>query len=252
MLEYIFESVELHLIVTMELRERILDLYHQCSLSGLDVTLNLWYRGGQEFFTLTNSPLPLSGDSLSSGWNQEKQKTQTQNRNLRRRIKKRKEILRPVNGTPGAISSAVPDLGAGSSTAEAPRMVLSKERTSSEDFSQLGPKRTGAGQGGTLKAVSDSAGTPRAGSTGLGTQRGNLPGSRALRPVFPRAFRTHRAGFSKEGPSFFKTKNPGAGSFKVGAPGDGSSTVEAPICAGSQIRGVLCGASCIETSHPMI
>ena len=39
------ESVELHLIVTMELRQRILDLYHQFSLSGLDVSLNLWYRG---------------------------------------------------------------------------------------------------------------------------------------------------------------------------------------------------------------
>ena len=128
----------------MELRQRILDLYRQYSLLGLDVTINLWYRGGQEFFTLTISPLSLSGDSLSSGWNQENQKTQTQNRNLRRRIKRRKEILRPVNGTPGAISSAVPDLGAGSSTAEgaeAPRMVLSKERTSREGFSQLGPKK---------------------------------------------------------------------------------------------------------------
>ena len=160
-------------------------MYHQFSLSGLDVSLNLWYRGGQEFFTLTNSSIPLSGDSLSSGWNQEKQKTQTQIRNLRRRIKRRKEILKPLNGTPGAISSAVPDLGAGSGTAEAPRMVLSKERTSSKGFNQLGPKRTGAGQGGTLKAVSDSTGTPRAGSSGLGTNRGNLPGSRALRPVFP-------------------------------------------------------------------
>ena len=106
------ESVELHLTVTMELRQRILDLYHQFSLSGLDVSLNLWYRGGQEFFTLTDSPLPLSGDSLSSGWNQEKQKTQTQNRNRRRRIKRRIEILRPINGTPGAVSAAVPDLGA--------------------------------------------------------------------------------------------------------------------------------------------
>ena len=223
----------------MELRQRILDLYHQCSLSGLDVTLNLWYRGGQEFFTLTNSPLPLSGDSLSSGWNQEKQKTQTQNRNLRRRIKRRKEILRPVNGTPGAISSAVPNLGAGSSTAEAPTMVLSKERTSSEGFSQLGPKRTGAGQGGTLKAVSDGTGTPRAGSTGLGTQRGNLPGSRALRPVFPRAFRTHRAGFNKEGPSFSKLKTPGAGSFTVGTPGDVSSTIGAPGDGSSTVRALL-------------
>ena len=125
-------------------------------------------------------------------------------------------------------------------------MVLSKERTSSEDFSQLGPKRTGAGQGGTLKAVSDSAGTPRAGSTGLGTQRGNLPGSRALRPVFPRAFRTHRAGFSKEGPSFFKTKNPGAGSFKVGAPGDGSSTVEAPGDGSSTVGAPGAGYSSVR------
>ena len=210
----------------MELRQRqrILDLYHQCSLSGLDVTLNLWYRGGQEFFTLTNSPFPLSRESPSSGWNQEKQKTQTQNRNLRRRIKRRKEILWPINGTPGAVSSAVPDLGAGSCTAEAPRVVLSKERTPREGFSQLGSKRTGAGQG----AVSYGAGTPRAGSTGLGTPRGDLPGSRALRPVFPRAFRTHRPGFSKEGPSFSKLKTPGAGSSIVGAPGDGSSTVGDP------------------------
>ena len=49
--------------------------------------------------------------------------------------KEKKKILRPVNGTPGAISSAVPDPGAGSSTAEASRMVLSKERTSREGFS---------------------------------------------------------------------------------------------------------------------
>ena len=53
----------------MELRQRILDLYHQCSLSGLAVTLHLWYTGAQEFFTFTNSPLPLSRDSLSLGWN---------------------------------------------------------------------------------------------------------------------------------------------------------------------------------------
>ena len=85
----------------------------------------------------------------------------------------------------GAISSAVPDLGAGSSTAEAPRIVLSKERTSREGFSQLEPKRTGAGQGGTLKAVSDGTGTPRAGSSEFGTHRGNPQGSRALRPMRP-------------------------------------------------------------------
>jgi len=253
----------------MELRQRILDLYHQCSLSGLDVTLNLWYRGGQEFFTLTNSPVPLSRESPSSGWNQDKQKSQTQNRNLRRRIKRRKEILMSINGTPGAVSSAVPDLGAGSCTAEAhrPRVVISKERTPREGFSQLGIRRTGADKEGTLRANSDGAGTPRAGSTGLGTPRGDLPGSRALRPVFPRAFRTHRAGFSKEGPSFSKLKTPGAGSSTVGAPvagsstvgapgegsstvgapvagsstvgapGEGSSVVGAPICAGSPIRG---------------
>jgi len=47
-------------------------------------------------------------------------------------------------------------------------MVLTKERTSREDFCQLGSKRTGAGQGGKLGAVSDVVGTPRAGSTGLG------------------------------------------------------------------------------------
>ena len=221
----------------MELRQRILDLYHQCSLSGLDVTLNLWYRGGQEFFTLTNSPVPLSRESPSSGWNQDKQKTQTQNRNLRRRIKRRKEILMSINGTPGAVSSAVPDLGAGSCTAEAhrPRVVLSLERTPREGFSQLGIRRTGADQEGTLRANSDGAGTPRAGSTGLGTPRGDLPGSRALRPVFPRAFRTHRAGFSKEGPSFSKLKTPGAGSSTVGAPGDGSSTVGAPGVGSSTV-----------------
>ena len=225
----------------MELRQRILDLYHQCSLSDLDVTLNLWYRGGQEFFTLTNSPFPLSRESPSSGWNQEKQKTQTQNRNLRRRIKRRKEILWPINGTPGAVSSAVPDLGAGSCTAEAPRVVLSKERTPREGFSQLGSKRTGAGQG----AVSYGAGTPRAGSTGLGTPRGDLPGSRALRPVFPRAFRTHRPGFSKEGPSFSKLKTPGAGSSTVGAPGDGSSTVRAPGAGSSTVEAPGAGYSTV-------
>jgi len=60
-------SAELHLIVTMELRQRILDLYHRCSLYGLRI-----------------------------------------------RIKRRKEILRLINETPGAVSSAVPDLEAGS------------------------------------------------------------------------------------------------------------------------------------------
>ena len=35
-------SAELHLIVTFELKQRILDLDHQCSLSGPDVTPNLW------------------------------------------------------------------------------------------------------------------------------------------------------------------------------------------------------------------
>ena len=64
------------------------------------------------------------------------------------------------------------------------------------------------------------------GSTGLGTHRGNPPGSIALRPVFPRAFRSHGAGFGKE--SFSKLRTPGAGSFTVGAPGAGSSTVGAP------------------------
>ena len=49
-----------------------------------------------------------------------------------------------------------------------------------------------------------------------------------MRPVFPRAFKTHRAGFGKEGPSFSKLKTPGAGSFAVGAPGADSSSVGAP------------------------
>ena len=40
-------------------------------------------------------------------------KTQTQNRNRRRRIERLEEILRPINGTFEAVSSAVPDLGAG-------------------------------------------------------------------------------------------------------------------------------------------
>ena len=110
-----------------------------------------------------------------------------------------------------------------------------KKEPCSKGFSQLGPKITGAGQGGTLKAVSDSTGTPRAGSTGLGAHRGNLPGSRALRPVFSRSFRTHRTGFIKEGPSFSKTQNPGAGSSTVGAPGAGSCTIGAPGAGSSTV-----------------
>ena len=58
--------------------------------------------------------------------------------------KEKKRNPEACKWNPGAISSAIPDLGAGSSTAEgakAPRMVLSKERTSREGFSQLGPKK---------------------------------------------------------------------------------------------------------------
>ena len=61
---------------------------------------------GQEFLTLTNSPLPLSGDSLSSGWNQEKQKTQTQ---IKPAEKNKEKKINPetCKWNPGAISSAV-------------------------------------------------------------------------------------------------------------------------------------------------
>ena len=69
--------------------------------------------------------------------------TNSESKPLRRRIKRRNEILRPMNGIPGAVSSAVPDLGARSYTAEYPRVVPSKERITREGFIQVGAKRTG-------------------------------------------------------------------------------------------------------------
>jgi len=72
----------------------------------------------------------------------ETKNTNSESKPIRRRIKK---ILRPMNGTPGAVSSAVPDLGARSYTAEYPRVVPSKERTTREGFIQVGAKRTGSG-----------------------------------------------------------------------------------------------------------
>jgi len=50
------------------------------------------------------------------------------------------------------------------------------------------------------------------------THREDPPRSRALRPVFSRAFRTQRAGFSKEEPSFSKLITSSAGFSEVGAP----------------------------------
>lgn len=48
-----------------------------------------------------------------------------------------------MNGIPGAVSSAVPDLEARSYTAEYPRVVPSKQRITREGFIQVGAKRTG-------------------------------------------------------------------------------------------------------------
>ena len=48
-----------------------------------------------------------------------------------------------MNGIPGAVSSAVPDLEARSYTAEYPRVVPSKQRITKEGFIQVGAKRTG-------------------------------------------------------------------------------------------------------------
>ena len=112
-------------------------------------------------------------------------------------------------------------------------MVLSKERTSREGLSQLGYKRTGAGQG--LTAVSDDPGTPRAGSTGLGANRGNLLGSRALRPVSLELLEPTEQVLVKKDQGFSKLKTPDASSSTVGAPGDCSSTVGAPGAGSSTV-----------------
>ena len=120
----------------MELRQRILDLYHQYSLSGLDVTLKLWYKGRSGVFhTHKFSSSLVRGFSVIRMEPGETKNTNSVSKPAEK-DKEKKINLEACKWNNQSNFSAVPDLGACFSTAEAPRMVLSKERTSREGFSQ--------------------------------------------------------------------------------------------------------------------
>ena len=188
----------------MEIRTRLLDLYQGCVQSGLDVSLNLWVKGGEEFFSFSKTK-PQS--HFVQRWTE--RSSQTADRNWRRR----KRIAE--------LSSA------GSRKVGTPQAGFHEARNPQAGSREAGTPQAGSHEAGTPQAGSHEAGTPQAGSHEAGTPEANIfggrtPGVGSFRVV------THGVGSSKaraHGAGSPGIETDRAGSIAAGTPGGGSSRV---------------------------
>ena len=200
----------------MEIRTRLLDLYQGCVQSGLDVSLNLWVKGGEEFFSFSKTK-PQS--HFVQRWTERSSQTADRNWRRRKRIAELSSAGSRKVGTPQAGFHEARNPQAGSREAGTPQAGSHEAGTPEANI--FGGRTPGVGSFrvvthgvGSSKARAHGAGSPgietdRAGSIAAGT-----PGGGSSRAG------THGAGSSRAGTH--ETGLPGIEANKAGSKAAGS------------------------------